>query len=309
MYKFDDMEVIHPIKLALTQTGKTMKGFKFLPLFKPASVILKMVQGLLTILIFGGQSLYDNCTVDFLYKISVNFKHSRKETHCTLYKKTKLSNPPDCLEQKGQVPTGRVGHTLTKLSDSSCLLIGGYATKQNCIPQNLDDQANIYMLNVEEMSWEQKPLGENSNLRGIFGHTTNCLPDGKVCVIGGAFMQGHGLRFADIGKPIILSLQSTNVIETQIHLNIQAPLPLYDHCCAIDGKNIYVFGGRNASGIKKQFVSINIESKNVDIDDSAPDDAASAGASMHLFGDRHPKSTVLVEEHLSVTIWHHLIVV
>ena len=154
--RYDDLLIIPPIKMAQTQPSRAMRGSTFLGFCGSAAALIGQKNADIDFLVFGGQSVYDNKTTNFVYKISTNCKHkSKKRTNCTVYLPPSPKNPVGSLLQDGPIPTPRMSHTLTALSAHDFLVIGGFQTDNQCRPSPISDSLYQLALTEEAAHWKQ----------------------------------------------------------------------------------------------------------------------------------------------------------
>ena len=293
--KYDDLIIIPPIKMALTQPARSMKGSLFLGLCGSASAIVKIDGADVDFLVHGGQSTYNNQTTDFVFKISTNCNaKSKKKTTCMAYLPPSTKNPDDAKLQAGDIPKSRMSHTMTAISSEEFIIIGGFHTNSQCQQSSLYDSAFRLTLTDDTASWKRLQLPQNSGLQGIFGHAACLLPNGKIAIVGGAASVDGNFLFHNALEPVIVDVFADHILESPLSLQPALNKPLVDHSLCNEGFKIFCFGGHVYEQTSSEFLALDIEAKTYEVDNSPPASAATYGGSMFLFGENNPKNIILV---------------
>ena len=98
----------------------TTTGSQLSPLSQAAAVKISEK----AIMVWGGHNLATFSMDNELFRIKFAEKNKRRLADITIYKNHEI-DPNYKFLQSGDVPSGRCGHTLTKISDNCFVLIGG----------------------------------------------------------------------------------------------------------------------------------------------------------------------------------------
>ena len=198
------------------------------------------------VLVWGGLNTERIDTTDEFFLLKKT-RESGKKYQCTLVQ-TNVGNESGHV-QKGDVPNGRSGHTLNKLSDEKLLLFGGLSMQTRNVVglaspfSQVCNDGSFYILEISSLTWIK--LTNVPDIQPRTYHTpTSCILAGNLCVafIGGIIVSNNCpsericvdecilLKAVDISnnhfsldkikfemtKPIYISYHSSIVIKTSL---------------------------------------------------------------------------------------------
>ncbi|XP_072171845.1 uncharacterized protein [Diadema setosum] len=264
------------------------------------------------ILVWGGLDLSFNSTSSKdLYVIKETSKSAKSpsfdittvqlEESATPSKKGKLL----CF-QGGNVPSGRAGHTFTKIGNDKFVVFGGYKHRDCYLPGQGDrftpscDDGKFYLLDGDNYRWNH--IASIPEVKGRCFHSAAFMEDtGELVLVGGVQYEGAvPIKRMAINEAMILSTSFISGVMTFSLRNVildMSPLDitfLSFHSCTILNNQILVIGGYHQEDERNTDYnqSPNISSAVYVLDpmaktckklqDTVSDDFATAGHTSHV---------------------------
>ena len=154
------------------------------------------------------------------------------------------------------MPSGRCGHTMTKISDNCFVLIGGIKFRNRLSDQSLSlfkqfpsDMTFVFVLDIQAFTW--KKITVDGNITQL-AYCTSCFfpHTNKIILTGGIkFEDSKASEYLGFSELIVYDLNSLNdknkVISETVLLNVDPQISLFmsGHCCSVSEENIFLFGG------------------------------------------------------------------
>ena len=198
------------------ETIKTIRNFSGASLenLSGASISeIKIENSLAEFILYGGMDLRTHCPTNDLYIFSLDLKKftcNLSLLPSNLPENLKLRNIP---EQCGDMPTKRLGHTLTRVGNLKYLLIGGAERISENYPHvqqrghTIKDE-NVYILDLNIYSWKKIHVG--TCVARAF-HSANLLSHNKLVLVGGLAGDAEAKRRLPVTNICILDLANIQV--------------------------------------------------------------------------------------------------
>ena len=133
-------------------------GSQLSPLSQAAAVKISEKR----IMVWGGHNLASFSTDNELFHIKFAEKNKQRLADMTINKNHEI-DPNYTFLQSGDVPSGRCGRTLTKISDNCFILIGGLEFRNRFSDQSLSlfkqfpsDMTFVFVLDIQTFTWKKK---------------------------------------------------------------------------------------------------------------------------------------------------------
>lgn len=178
-----------------------------------------------SLIFFGGYNSYENTNELYIYSF--------------------LTNQFTQIQQKGDIPKPRNGHTATIIpSEKRMIMIGGWLGEQGLASDE------IYSLDLETFTWtsiHSKPSISSTNM-----HTAD-LYNNKIYIFRG----GNGISFLSD----LTSLDIDTYEVEKIKLDGKNPPPRANHMSSIIKDYLFIFGGWSGTNLLNDLYCINLHTR------------------------------------------------